>query len=177
MSYFEEDIDIEDYVEEPDTTDTPYETEEIKLVAPRILPGQEDRVHYVAETGYGMLATTAEGEFGKKLRKAALVARTDEERFRDNLIRAAQTLDLQRGQVDSILRWIPAIPDVRFKSPIGVLLGSMAAKYVRVGTKLTAEEKSALDRIFALASKVQETRINEFDVIRYAALWNRITRK
>lgn len=168
----DEDIEVEEWNEDPE--DGMYVTDEFAMVGPRILPGQEDRIHYQAETGYGLLSTTAEGAMGKKLRKSVLATRTDEERFRDNLARIAREVDGLRAAAESLTRLIPRIPDIRYKSPAGCIFGLMAVNLV--GKKLDADGRNQIKRIFEKVKEVREKhqRINEIDVVRYAHLMKNI---
>jgi len=170
----EEDIEVEDWIEDSDTTDDMYVNDDVVFVAPRILPGQQDRIHYQAESGYGMLSTTAEGDIGKKIRKSVLATRTDEERFRDNVARLAREIDGIKPAADSLTRLIPFIPDIRYKSPAGCIFGLMAVDLV--GKKLDSEGRKQIKRIFDKVREVREKsqRITEIDVIRYSKLMKNI---
>jgi hypothetical protein len=168
-----DDIDVEEEWDE-DIDEGMYVTDDFSMVGPRILPGQEDRIHYQAETGYGLLSTTAEGAMGKKLRKSVLATRTDQERFRDNVARVARDVEGLRPAAESLTRLIPRIPDIRYKSPAGCIFGLMAVDLV--GKNLDPEGRRQIKKIFEKVREVREKsqRINEIDVVRYAHLMKNI---
>jgi hypothetical protein len=174
-AYVEEDGNEYDYdeVEEWEEEDLPYEQEEVQVLAPRIMPGQEDRQHWQAESAYGMMSTTAEGAYGKVLRKHTLATRTDEERFRDNVLRVAREVDVPNSVRDSVLKLIPKIPDIRYKSAAGALFGYMAVGFV--GKKLKPTDTKAMDSIIDKVKSIKDKnlRISELDIVRYARMWQR----
>lgn len=167
-----QDYDIEEWEGSPDTTDTPYDRDDdVIFMAPRIIQGQEDRIHFSAESGYGLLSTTAEGEIGKKIKKISLLARTDEEKFRDNILKLSNIYGIEKNIQNDILKLIPKIPDIKYKSPIGCLLGLMTINIIDK-PKLSNNDIRELDKIKKLIEtiKQKEQKISILDAIRYARL-------
>lgn len=166
VEWFAEDMSDGELQEEPD----------VEVVAPRILAGQEDKIHYQAETGYGMLSTTAEGAIGDKLRRVNMRTRTPEERFRDNLIRILAELSIPRDIGTRIMKLIPIIPDIKFKSAAGCLFGYMAVNLI--GKELNAREQREFDNILKLVQQLKNKnqRISKLDIVRYARMFKRILR-
>lgn len=165
-----DDLDTEVWEEDEDAIE--YEVEEdVQVLAPRIMAGHEDKQHWQAEMpGGGMMATTAEGAFGKILRKRAMASRTDEERFRDNIVKVAREAEISYSIRDAVLILIPRIPDIRFKSPAGTLFGYMSMDFV--GIPLNKASKKELDKILerVRGMKDRNLRISELDVVRYARM-------
>ena len=176
LPYDAEDVDedIEEVEYEPSDEEVEELAEEPDLVAPSIYPGKEDLRTWNPDAAYGVKATTAEGAMGKKLRRAAKAARTPEERFRDNVERAASAnnASVDRGTVNAMLKLIPLIPDISFKSPAGCLLGWLFRPYV--GRKLTGADKTRADAILAKTAQIKDKhlQIGPIDVLRYGRAWN-----
>lgn len=182
--YYNEDeignIDEEDDIEEVEWTPSDEEIEDLgseqipDLVAPTIYPGKENLRTWNPDGAYGIKGTTAEGQLGKKLGRAARITRTPDERFRDNIERVASSANanVDRGTVNSVLKMIPIIPDISYKNPGGCLLGWMFRKYL--GRKLTAAEKREADKILSKAESINDKylQISPLDVVRYARAWN-----
>jgi hypothetical protein len=168
---YDEDIEIEDYQGYPSDEDAPYDEEEVQMLAPRIMAGQEDRIHYSAETAFGLLATTAEGALGKKIQKSAMYARSPEERFRDAVARVCEDAKIENRVRDAVIRSIPRIPDISYKNPGGCVLGYMAKDLV--GKKLSPIQKRELDKVFEKAQAIKDKnyRISDLDVVRYARFY------
>ena len=168
----EENIEVEEWYQSDE--DTPYMADDMQLLAPRILAGQEDKQHWQAERIYGLGATTAEGAFGKKLRKQALATRTDEERFGDSVTKIARDANLPNAVRDSVLKLIPLIPDVRYKSAAGSLFGYLMLPYI--GKSLSAVERRAVDKILEQVRIIKDKnqKISELNCVEYARLFKRI---
>jgi len=171
--YEEDPIDVQEWAEQSDE-DIPYEQDDTQMLAARILPGQEDRQHWQAEGAYGLMSTTAEGPLGKTLKRLARASRTDEEKFRDSLIKVSRDAEIPTTVRDSILRLIPRIPDVGYKSAAGVIFGYLSMNYI--GRKLNTTERKEMDKILEKIQTVKEKelRISSLDCVRYGRLMKRI---
>jgi hypothetical protein len=176
MSAEQEDQDVE-VVEYNEDIDSSYEDEDnpVVMMAPRILPGQEERQHWQSELiGGGIASTTAEGAIGQKMRKAVRASLTDKERFYKNVVKIAREADITNSIRDSVLLLIPRIPDVGYKSAAGMIFGFMALSLV--GKNLNSSNKKKLDKIMEKVQliKDKDQQISELDVCRYARLIQRI---
>ena len=153
------------YDEYKDNDDEIYELEEpYEQSKPYITFAQREQ--YQQSFGYGFAATTAEGKLGEKLRKVALYSRTDEERFNDNIMHLSQQFSFHPSTVNEIAKLIDIIPDIKYKSPVCVLLGYKIMNYVGINN-LNDVQKKEINFIFSLI-KHHELKINELDIIRYA---------
>lgn len=149
--------------------------EETQLMAPRILAGQEDRRHWQTESMSGMMATTAEGIRGKKLQRIAMMTRDDKQRLIGNMEKIAKDANIPNDILASVSNYVkiepPIIPDIRYKSPAGMLLGYMAKDFI--GKKLGLAERKEFDKILEKVRdlKNKELRISDLDCVRYARGW------
>jgi hypothetical protein len=167
-----DDVEEEEYKEidqelepEPDT---------VQMVAPRIITGQEDRIHWQRDL-CGTVNTSVEGVLGKKMRKVSLMSRTPEEQFCDNVKSLCREADISDTIRDAVLGLRSKIPDIKYKSPAGVVFGFLAIKDVGL-TEKTVNKKgfeNVMNRIKAVPNVVK---INELDVIRYARFLKDIVR-
>jgi hypothetical protein len=176
--YDEEPESKEDYEEEQwepsDEEAELIEEQPPEMVAPAAYPGKEDVRTWNPDSAFGIKGTIIEGKGGKAHQRALRITRTPEERFRDNVERAGSSAnaDVDRGTVNAVLRLIPAIPDIHYKSPAGCLLGWMFRKYL--GKKLTPAEKREVEIIMGKAAAIKDKHlmITDLDVIRYSRAWN-----
>lgn len=161
----------EDY--EPDEEEREHEEEEQEFVAPTIYAGKEHLRTWNPDAAGGIKSTTAEGILGKKQGRLLRSTRTPEERFRDNLERAANAENAQvdSGTVKAVIQLIPKIPDIQYKSPAGCLLGYLLLPYL--GKALNPKQKSEVDKIINKTKSIKDKRLQIFplDVIRYARAW------
>ena len=184
MSYFDqedennEDIEIENA--ENDDEDI-YESEDVQVLAPRIMADQQDRQHWQAEmAGGGLIATTAEGALGKILRKQARSSRTPLERFQENVNRVSREAEISYDVRDAvrILAASGRIPDIGFKSAAGMLFGFMALQVLgksRSDNPLTPIQTREMDNIMKKVKLVKkDLRVSDLDLIRYVNLLRRI---
>lgn len=175
MSNYDE-IETEEWKGDESGDDMPLEEDEQEMgVAPRIFQGQESNIHYSAETGYGMLSTTAEGKMGDMLKKISSKTNTPEEKFRDNLIKVLAELSVPRSTGNAIMKLIPRIPDIKYKSPAMCLFGYLAVNLI--GRPLTSgEDKRQFSNILSQLQllKDRNKRVSELDVVRYAKMFKKI---
>jgi len=175
---YEEDIDsdieTEEYQEEEQ--ENPISEDLPQFAAPRIMSDTQHLMQYSQEFGPGMSSTTAEGEFGRKLRRMAKAGRTDEERLWDNLVRASRALGYSDFRIiDALKKYFPRIPDLKYKNPAGLILGFLLKDYLNKSSLTKEDEKKikeVLDKIKTI--REQAFKISSLDVVRYAKLWNRI---
>jgi hypothetical protein len=163
------DVNIEDYVIEPDTTDTPYMEDEQVFVQQRILPGQEDQIQNSRQLIYGLQATTAEGAIGKVMRRGAFATRTPLERMGDTITKISNESYISDYVRDSTLELLLKIPDIAYKSAAGLILGFMFYPYI--GRKLNKNEKTKFNEILDKAEVMRnrsKVKISDLDIIRYA---------
>lgn len=148
--------------------------EETEFVAPTIYAGKEHLRTWNPDAAGGIKSTTAEGILGKKQGRLLRSTRTPEERFRDNLERAAnmENAQVDSGTVRAIIQLIPKIPDISYKSPAGCLLGYLFLPYL--GKNLNPTQKTAADKIIDKTKLIKDKKLQIFplDVIRYARAWN-----
>jgi hypothetical protein len=150
-----------------------------QFVSERTLLSKEDisRTSGISDS-CGTMATTAEGEFGKKLRKANLLSRTPEQKFCDNVIRICAEIGINiisYAERDNILKLHSILTDIRFKSPAAVIFGFKAMNYVK--DKPTEEDKKQFNRIIQILETIPPQsvqKINKLDVIRYARYLRKI---
>ena len=167
----EDDIEQEEY----DFSEEEREVvEEQEFVAPTIYAGKEQLRTWNPDAAGGIKSTTAEGILGKKQGRLTRTTRTPEERFRDNLERAANAENAQvdSGTVKAVIELIPKIPDIQYKSPAGCLLGYLFLPYL--GKTLNSSQRTAADKIIDKIKLIKDKKLQIFplDVIRYARGWN-----
>lgn len=162
----------EDY--EPDDEEREHVEEETEFVAPTIYAGKEHLRTWNPDAAGGIKNTTAEGILGKKQGRLVRSTRTPEERFRDNLERAANADNAQvdSGTVKAVIQLIPRIPDIQYKSPTGCLLGYLLLPYL--GKSLSSSQKASVDKIIDKTKSIKDKKLQIFplDIIRYARAWN-----
>lgn len=145
-----------------------------EFVAPTIYAGKEHLRTWNPDAEGGIKTTTAEGILGKKQSAFQKKARTPEEKFRDNLERAANAKNAQidSGTLKAVIQLIPKIPDIQYKNPTGCLLGYLFLPYL--GKKLNPSEEKKADKIIKKTKTITEKRFQIFplDVVRYARAWN-----
>jgi hypothetical protein len=170
------DEDTDEDVVSADENDDIHESDDVQMVAPRILAGQEDRQHWTTEGPCsGLRASVTEGALGKLMRRQAILSRTPEERFRFSVCKVSLQAQIPIPVRDGLIRLIPRIPDVGYKNAAGCLLGLMAIPYI--GKKLSPGDRKKFDEILAYVDKIKDKnmRISELDVCRYARLMKRVT--
>jgi hypothetical protein len=157
------DLSEEEY-SEPEEQEDEYE-EYIERVQSFIAP---ENVYTSIEGPGGIRATTAAGALGKLLRRQERSSQTDEERMIEYLgIFTIKIPELTYFKDIIIRNYINTnkIPDLKYKSPAGLLLG-----YIGYKDNITVDSKN-----FKKVSKIlQENilKINELDIIRYARAFN-----
>lgn len=172
QDYLGNEVEIEEYKEDEEIS----EEQEPQMIAPRIIAGQEDRIHWQIDT-CGTAGTTAEGTLGKKMRKANIISRTPEQRFCDNIINICREADISYGIRDAVLKLNSIIPDIRYKSAAGILYGFLAMN--AVGNTEKSVNKKEFDSVIRKMKQAPTTvvKINELDVIRYALLLKKLLKK
>ena len=162
-----------DYIPDDNEEDI-YEDEKQIYLPPRMIQGKEDEIHYFVEAGYGLLNTRAEGKMDKLIQKINLINRTDEERLRDDVNIIVTSAEIPRENANEMLKYINYIPDIKFKSPAGLLFGFMIKDYIESNKLSDKNVKKIMNKALSLKDiKGQKTFIiNELDVIRYARAWN-----
>lgn len=165
----DQDLEIEEY-EEPDEKEFIPEEDTI-FVAPRILAEQKDQIHWQKDM-CGSLNTSIEGALGKKMRKATMLSRTDDERFCDAIKNVCREANIPDNIRDAVLRLRFKIPDIRYKSPAGIVYGFMC---ISSKGKEKNIDKSEFQRVINLIKVAPNfIKINELDIIRYAVFLKKI---
>lgn len=152
-----------------------------QLVTERTLMSKDDisRTSGISDS-CGTMATTAEGEFGKKLRKANLLSRTPEQKFCDNVIRICAELGtniVSYAERDAVLKLHSILTDIRFKSPAAVIFGFKAMNFVKDSP--SEDDKRQFNRVIQILEGIPPQsvqKINKLDVIRYARYLRKIKR-
>jgi len=74
-------------------------------------------------------------------------------------------INLSEANINSILERIMIVPFMKYKNPLGFILGFVASKE---GTKIT---KESFDNVVKILPKIEEEGVTKEDVLRYARLW------
>lgn len=140
------------------------DVEPIEYMPARFQPGEQ---HW----GYGM-GTKVEGVIGQKLKKIYKLIATEEEKFKDNMIKISLDFGIKSEELTTLLdQVIDKIPDLKYKSPIGILLGFLAYKN-NILRNVNKFKKFVND--YADKMRYKYYRITKLDIIRYAHLISRV---
>jgi len=109
--------------------------------------------------------------------KGIKLSRTDEEKTEDVIVRLCLELDLSQNIINDVLSYVPRIPDIKYKSAMGIIFGVLSKPYL--GKELTENEKERFNQYVLsklnYSEKLKKYKFNEIDIVRYAKLISRIS--